>query len=1067
MRRLACMLAAFSLLMLFSGQTFAQERTITGKVISDDNIPLVGVTVTNDNTKKKVTTNQTGAFQIAAQKGQKLTFTYVGFRTQTVTIGDAAVVNITLRDDGNQLEEVTVAMDIKRNPKELGFAHATVGGKEIAETQRENFLTSLQGRVAGLTVNETSGQAGASSAIVLRGFNSMALDNQPLFVVDGIVMDNQSLNQNSNSNSGLGLVENASRNINQTSNRTNDYTNRMADLNPNDIESITILKGPEATALYGSQASSGAIIITTKKGVKDGKLKVNYDNSFRVQELTRFPKIQNTYSNGFNGVSTAEFRYFGPKYADGTEIYDNLETFFRTGFSQTHNLSAEYGKKNYSFRVSGSWFDQNGTIPDNRFKRATLRITNTTKLGKYVDIMPSFTYTNSRNDKPLRGVNGYMLNLLIWPNQFDINDWETDKGEKKLLFSSAANGEIDNPFFNVFRNRSQDRTNRYTSTLGININPTNWLTVSGRFGYDMYKSEGFTVYHPLSFWTTRFLAGSQDNYYRDYKGYNHTITAVAKKKFGNFGTRLTVGTMYQDYRTDQFAVYGTNLVDSVNLAGQMMKNGQVITQSQFESLMGDSSATRVSTRERLNNSRRFGTTNYVQSRQIAFFGEVSLSYKNFLFLSYTQRFEQSSIFPKEFRNYNYPAGSLSFIASDAIPALKRSKTIDYLKLRGSLASTARSPFPYANQSVFNLVNSSGGGYAYGFTNNNLYMEPEIQKTYEIGTELRMLDNLLSFDVTYYNTLCEKQIAENFRTSYGTGFVLNTLNVGTTRNEGVEISISTSPIKRKDFTWDIRFNFNRMWNEVLELPGNVPEFYISDTWIYQNARGGLVKGGPTTSITAFGYLRNSRGDILIDPSSGLPLIDGTFRVRGDRNPTFTLGTLNSFRYRNWRLSFLWDLKVGGDVFNGTDMYLTAQGKSWRTLDRETPRVVKGVLRDGRENTDNPTINTIAVIPFYNSAYYATTNMPEEAYIEKDVNALRLRDITVSYTFPAQKLRNLRYFKSLSVFATGNELVLLTNYKGADPAVNGNTAGTRGVGAWGFDYGNVGTPISLNFGLRASF
>jgi hypothetical protein len=259
----------------------------------------------------------------------------------------------------------------------------------------------------------------------------------------------------------------------------------------------------------------------------------------------------------------------------------------------------------------------------------------------------------------------------------------------------------------------------------------------------------------------------------------------------------------------------------------------------------------------------------------------------------------------------------------------------------------------------------------------------------------------------------------------------------------------------------------MWNVVLSLPANVPEFYISDTWIFQNARGGLVKGGPTTSITAFGYARNKNGQILIDPASGLPLNDGQFLVRGDRNPTFTLGSVNSLRYKNWRLSFVWDLKIGGDIFNGTDMYLTSIGRSIRTLDRQTPRVVSGVLKDGKENTDNPTINTIAVIPYYQSAYYSYTNMPEESYIEKDVNVLRLRDITLNYTFSEKYLRKMRHFKSFGVFFTGNDLIMLTNYKGADPTVSGNTAGTRGVGAWGFDYGNVGTPISFNFGLKAGF
>jgi hypothetical protein len=260
----------------------------------------------------------------------------------------------------------------------------------------------------------------------------------------------------------------------------------------------------------------------------------------------------------------------------------------------------------------------------------------------------------------------------------------------------------------------------------------------------------------------------------------------------------------------------------------------------------------------------------------------------------------------------------------------------------------------------------------------------------------------------------------------------------------------------------------MRNKMLSLPPNIPEYYNSDTWLYGNARGGLMVGGPTTTITGLYYLRNNNGDILIDPTTGIPVPAATsapFKVLGDRNPDFTTGFLNSFTYKNFRLSFLWDLKIGGDIFNGTDMYLTYQGKSIRTSDRMTPRVVNGVLRDGLENTATPTRNTIAVIPFYSQSYYTT--MPEEAFIEKDINWFRLRDLSLSYTFSDKFLRHSKAIKSLSVFFTGTDLILFTNYSGADPSVNGNTTGTKGVGAFGFDYGNVGAPVGLNVGIKASF
>lgn len=1054
------------LLLLCTSFLYGQEKLITGTVLDEEGRPVIGASVSVKGTSKGTQTDPNGTFRINAKKGDVLQVSSVGYSRTEATVGDGNTISLSIRKTTVELTEVVVAMDIRRNPRELGYSVQKVNGSEIKESQRENFLNSLQGRVAGLTINPTAGLAGASSSIVLRGFNSMALDNQPLFVIDGVITDNQTINQGSQSGAGLGLVETSARNVNETSNRQGDYTNRIADINPNDIESITVLKGPEATALYGSQASSGAIIITTKKGKPGGKLVLNYDNAFRLSELTRFPKVQTTFGNGQNGVSTQEFRYFGPRYPDGTQIYDNIENFFQTAFSQTHNLSAEFGLKNSSFRVSGSLLDQTGTVPNNSYNRYNLRITNTTKIGKYIDISPSIAYTKSNNTKPLRGQNGYMLNLLIWPANFDVRNWQTESGDKALLFAAAPNSENDNPFFSAYRNRAKDETDRYIATLGVNINPFKWLSISGRFGYDTYRSEGYSFYHPLSYIIGRGLGGSQDTYFRNYFGYNHTITATAKKKFGNFNTRMMLGTMWQDYKTEMYSVYGTNLVDSVNSAGKMVKNNVVVTEDQLAQLVGDSNSTRFTSRLRLNNARK-GLYNYSISRQVAYFGEVSVSYKDLIFLTYTHRFETSSIFPKDFRNYNYPAGSVSVIMSDLIPGLNKTGWLDYWKLRGSLASTARSSAPYRNQSVFNPAVSSGGGYAYGFDNNNYFLEPEIQKTYEVGTEARLFDNRVNFDITYYNTLCEKQIFEGFRASYGTGYVLNTLNIGTTRNTGVEISLGATPVQTREFVWDTRLNFNKMWNKVLELPANVSEVYLSDTWPYLNARGGLVVGGPTTSITAFGYQRNNNGQILIDPANGLPLSDGLFKVRGDRNPDFTLGWFNNLRYKNWRFSFLWDTKVGGDVFNATEQYLTIWGKSVRTLDRETPRIIRGVLKDGKENTATPTANNIVVTPAYNTNYYQSTNMPDEAFLEKNVNWFRLREVSLGYNFTGAKLKQLRYFKSLGAFVTCTDLLLFSNYSGPDPAVSSNSAGTRGVGGWGFDYGNAGAPISVNFGIRAGF
>lgn len=1026
-----------SLLLLLTAAAFAQGKTITGRVLGDDRSPLPGVTVRVKGTNRTTQTNASGDFTINAETGQTLQMTYVGFDLKEVTVGESSNITVSMNRVDNTLSEVVVAMDIKRNPKELGYSVQKVSGAEIAETQRENFVNSLQGRVAGLTLTPTSGMAGASSQIVLRGFNSMALSNSPLFVIDGIIVDNSSITEN-DPNTGIGGGKT------QTENRYNDYTNRIADINPSDIESMTVLKGPEATALYGSQASSGAIVITTKKAAA-GKVAVNYDNSFRFQKITRLPEFQRTFSSGTNGQPIQNFTYFGPAYDANTTIYENdMQDFFKTGFAQTHNLSAEVGRKNYSFRFSGSALDQDASVPNNHYKRYNARISNFTKVGKFLDFSPSFSYIRSETQRPLRGLGGYMLNFLVWPANYDVTQWQDENGLKLPLYNSNPNADIDNPYYDVNRNQGWDKTDRMIGTLGVNVNPVKWFTLAGRFGYDTYQTDGGSRFDSMSYRLTRAEKGAQNNYYRRYYGYNHTITATARHSFGDFSGRLMVGNMWQDYETRMTTVYGTNLSTTSSK---------------------DSTATDPTTRLRNINMLRNGLPNYSISRQAAYFGEASIGWKNAVYLTYSHRFEESSIFPKEVRNYNYPAGSLSIMLSDLFPSIRENTQLGFLKVRGSLASTARSGAPYANQSIFEQNTGSGGGWRYGFTNSNPLLSPERQSTYEVGSEARFYNNRLNVDFTYYNTRNKNLIVEGFRASYGTGFVLNTLNVGSNKNTGIEIAVDAVPVQTSNFRWNTRLNFARTRNEVTELPANVPEFYLSDTWIVQNSRGGLVVGGPTTSITSFGYQRNEKGQVLISPTTGLPLIDNSWKVRGDRNPDFTLGFVNNLSYKNFRVSMLWDLKVGGDILNGTEWYLTQRGRSLYSADRMMPRVIEGVLADGQQNSANPTINTIAITPYYNQAYYTT--MPEEEFIEKDVHWFRLRDITLNYTFPRSVLGNLRFVKSLSAFVTGNDLILITNYTGADPAVSGSSAGSRGVGAFGFDYGNVGTPISMNLGIRANF
>lgn len=1065
-----------SIFLLCCLSVFAQSQTVSGTVVdADKKTPLSDVTIRVVGTTVVTKTNEKGAFSIKASTGQSIQVSFIGYEQKTLPINGTSL-SIQLKSSTTELDEVVVAMDIKKKPKELGYSVQSVKGSEIQETQRENFLNSLQGRIAGATITATSGVPGASATIVLRGFNSMSLSNQPLFVVDGIIIDNSTVDATSNIAASAGQ-----------SNTANDFTNRIADLNPNDIENITVLKGPEATVLYGSSASNGAIVITTRKAKlsKNQTFNVYYDNSFRFQQLQRLPSVFNEYQNGLNGIaSTGTFYAYGPKYAPGTVLYDNIGTFFRSASGQTHNIGIDFGTGKSTYRITGSYYDQTGVVPNTRQTKGNFKITNTIKISNNFDITPSAQFITNHNDKSLKGAGGYLVNLMLWPATDNAQNYLLANGHKRYLYIanndapdaslSTSTAETDNPFFVANRNVSKDDQTRFIGTLAINATPYKWLTLAGRFGYDYYSLVGFQYKDPESAAQSSISnKGSLDNYWARYAGYNHTITATMRRTFGDFNARLTLGTRFNQTTRWLYGISGTQ--DSIRSF--------------------DSSATAIGTRTRLSRATLYNSSewNFYNTVQVAEFAEMTLNYKSLIYLTASIAFESSSVLPKANRNYSYPGGSLSVIMSDLMPSLK-SNMLSYWKLRASMASTARLPDPYANQSnyvptvtSYNMPpnpiygNLNPVPLQYAFTNANPNLRPEKQRTFEFGTEMRLFKDIVSIDADYYNTKATDQIAQGFRASYGTGFVLNTANNSSVRNEGIEISLGLKLVQKRKFDWNVQFNFNHMWSKVLAIPEPIDiagaDYYDASTWLFNNARGGIMKGYSTGTITSYGYRRQdltpagpnglakNDGQILISPTTGLPVNDGTFRIHGDRSPWITLGTINKFRYKNWSLNFLWDLRVGGDVFNATNMFMTVYGKSTKTKDRLTPRAVQGVLQDGLQNTATPTVNTIMVTPYYNYTYYGSSAMPEEDYIEHKVNYFRLRDISLSYVVTSAYLqRHMPAIKSLGLFITCNDLVMFTNYSGADPAANGGNASLKGVGAVGFDYGNIAAPLSFNAGFK---
>lgn len=1018
-------------------QALAQEKSISGTVTSsEDGSAMPGVSISVKGTSKGTSTDGTGKYKISVPQNATLVFSFLGFETQSVKVGNQTTIDLVLASSAAMLEEVvTTAQGIKQDRRTLGYSIQEVKGEDVAETQRSNFMTALQGRAAGLSMTSTSGQPGASVQIQLRGVTSIGGSNSPLFVVDGLPLDNRTF--------GQGAL------VSDGPNRGNDYMNRAGEINPQDIETITVLRGPEAAALYGQDGASGAILITTKKA-KKGRPKVDYNNSFGFSQVYRTLETQQVYGRGFNGSPSATaLSFFGPKYGTESTIYNNLDNFYQTGKTQIHNLGVQGGTDAVRYRFSTTYTNQGGIVPTTKYERLSIMLKGDADISSKLDISTSIQFLKSLNVKPIRSDGGFYIGLLAWPANDDITNWKNPDGTRRRLISDS--GELDNPLFNLNRNKNQDRSTRTIGRFELNYKPTSWLKFTGRFGPEFYSTLGNFFVNPESNLGIG-RRGAIDNYVENGQLITSNLIASVIKQFGKFRFSTQVGGDVYDSRYEVNASYGEKLYIS-----------------DFNSINNTDPTTQR------------GKLTLIQQRRMGVFAQMMWSYNNLLSVTLTGRNDWSSTLPKANNTYFYPSINTAFEFTQ-LPAFKDIQWLTSGKIRASYAEVGKDAPPYKVLSSLTPQTTTGGGFAYGFYGGNENLTPEKGKSFEVGTELSFVQNRFGINASYYQQNRFAQIVTQ-RLSYGTGFIFGLLNGGDFYNKGTEVEIRANPIKKTDFNWDIQLNFTKLKTDVKNLPAGVPEYYNSDTWLFGNARASAFVGdlgnyfrnmnldynqrgsGSAMAIGGYSYLRNPKGDILINPTSGLPIINSNFLPIGDRTPDFTIGLTNKFKYKNLSLSFLLDIRKGGDVFNGNAFYMFRTGLSTKFLDRETPVVFKGVLRDGLENSDAPTSNTIQVSPLYRSDFF--TSLPESEFVEKNINWLRMRDVTLSYTFPDRILKPLKVFRSAGIFVTGTDLFLLTNYTGADPNVNGTTATSGGAGASGFDYGTLAMPRNITFGIKAGF
>jgi TonB-linked SusC/RagA family outer membrane protein len=1032
MRKILLMCFAVAGLLLSQAMQ-AQPKTVTGTVVdANTSEPLAGVNVIVKGTTRGISTDGNGRFSINASQGEILVFTSIGYLTKEVTVGPENQYSVQMSPDVQALEEVVVtALGIREERKNLGIAVTEVKGAEVIQTQRINFVDALQGRVAGITINQSSGLPGASSQVVIRGISSLSGSNEPLYIVDGLPYNNRTFSTNTFASAGISGPS--------LENRYIDFTNRAADINPDDIETITVLKGPEATSLYGVDASNGAIIITTKRG-RSGSLKLNYSTLFSFVKVVKYPEIQKVYGQGLNGITdNTYFTYFGEPYAADSVLYDNIKPFFQTGFSNKHNISIDGGSDKITYRLSAAYSNVDAIVPGAAQRKLNLSNFIHGELARFLNYDVSLNYTNDYVDGVFKSTGGPMIGMLRWPSGDDASNWLNNDGSRRQL---TAADSYENPYFNVAKNNYWSKVNRIASVSVINFTPVSWLRVQGKMGFDVYANQNYALRHPESN-TARSNGGFIDDAIATNRSINYEYMANFNKKFGSLTVDLKAGGTIYDYAYKSVAGFGQGFLDP-NFAA-------------------------------LNNvpPDKMRNRSYIQERRVVgAYGLLTMNWARILNVQLTVRKDWSSTLPIDNNSFAYPGGNFALILSE-IPAIKQLPWLSLAKIRGAYGVARKDPPPYGVYPALESQPTTGGGYAYGFTGPNPLLKPEKTTSWETGVEARIFKSRIGIDATYYRKESVDQIISNLRLSYGTGFVLSVMNGGTMWNSGLEIQLTGVPVETGNFRWEINANYSKMWSELTYLPTGLLEYYNSDTWIYGNVRNGAIVGQSITTISGLPYLRNNNGDILINPQTGLPLRSGTFGAIGDRNPKYAIGFINRLTYKGFELTFLIDTRKGGDVFNGTEHMLVVAGLSTRTLDRETPVVVKGVLRDGFENTSTPTWNNVAILPSRSGAsyYYTTPNnglMNEEDFVEKNISWVRMKDITLRYNFPKSFLQSkLKSVSNMSVFVTANDLFLLTNYRGLDPVILMNNAAVGGTGSAGMDYGNFPLPLGMNFGFTVGF
>lgn len=1028
MRKIATLLTG--LLLLFS-TAFSQTKEVTGRVSDATGAPLPGVSVLVKGTKTGTTTDASGKFSIQVKDGATLVISGASYGAVEMKATPGTEMNITLSEKKQELTEVVVtALGIRREKKALGYAVATVDKKALELRPDGDVVRLLQGKAAGVDIGATSGISGSGTNIIIRGVNTISGSSQPLFIVDGVPFD-------------------ASTNAQASFVYGNTTTSRFLDLDPNNIENISILKGLSATTLYGELGRNGVVVVTTKNGANRKiakKTEVTVTQSLFLNNVSNLPDYQYTYGGGFDqSLGLAFFSNWGAKFTDpavkvahpydraalqgvfpefqqvagnGNDLiyeykpyYNSVKNFFRTGQIKTTSVNVAASGQNVNFNANYSYMDDQGFTPGNSVYKNTFGMGGTARLNNKITISGTFNYASTDFKSPPTStsfgsnpsVSSVFGNLIYTPIAVNLSGspadgsnylpWENPLDHSSIYYRGG--NDIQHPVWTVNNSFTGQKVNRIFGNLQFRYEVLKGLNVSYRVGYDNYSDFNY-----LSQNKGGVVGGS------DY-------TLGVHRTVNGFNT-IWDHSVQVDYLKDITSDLNLNVNAGLNSQERLYnQNGQRSTQQLVYGLFDhDNFITHQNTSEGGGGLDFRSTT-----QSIGLFAQGTLGYKEYVYLTLGGRNSWTSNLEKANRSIFYPSASLAFVPTSAIPSLQNSKMINYLKLRGGYATSANFGAPYSTRNTLSIatnvfldrvgtvlnVNTIGNALA------NPNLKPELLKELEVGLEGKFINNRLNLDFTYYNRVSNDQILDR-ELDPSTGFTVTSINAGSVRNKGIEIALGYTVVRTKDWNWQLDGNFTRNRNKVFDLPSDIKQIGIAGfsnegLFVIDGQPLGVIQGTSTQKDPKTGErLVNSNGDYISSNEIG---------IIGDPNPDYKLTGISTLSWKGFSFRMQWDFTKGGDMLAYTPGTLIGRGLTKDTeFDRLLPIILPGVKADGSPND----IQISASQAYFNnlSGFFGMADL-----ITYDATILRLREASLSYSLPQTVLAKTP-FGSASITISGQNL-----------------------------------------------